>query len=116
MEMEKPRRKDRGDLLRGALEMLILRTLLSEPQHGYGITEAILRGSGEILEIDEGSLYPALYRMQRRGWIEAAWGKSENNRRAKYYTLTDEGRQQYELARARWSRFSDAVDRVVEPT
>lgn len=106
---------DRGDLLRGALEMLVLRTLLAGPRHGYGIADAILSGSGDVLEIDEGSLYPALYRMQRKGWIEATWGKSENNRRAKYYTLTPEGRRQYDLARERWSRFSGAVDRVVEP-
>ncbi len=106
---------DRGDLLRGALEMLILRTLLSGSRHGYGISEAILSGSGDVLEIDEGSLYPALYRMQSRGWIEAIWGKSENNRRAKFYSLTPEGRHQYELVLARWTRFSGAVHRVVEP-
>ena len=105
----------RGDLLRGALEMLILRTLLAEPRHGYAISESILTSSGEVLEIDEGSLYPALYRMQKRGWIEASWGRSENNRRAKFYALTDEGRRQYEVARERWARFSGAVDRVVEP-
>ena len=107
--------RDRGDLLRGALEMLILRTLLAEPLHGYAISEAILTDSAEVLEIDEGSLYPALYRMQKKGWIDAKWGRSENNRRAKYYALTDEGHRQLALARDRWTRFSGAVDKVMDP-
>ncbi len=107
--------KDRGDLLRGALEMLILRTLEREAMHGYAITESILDASEEVLSIDEGSMYPALYRMQQRGWIDAEWGRSENNRRAKFYALTDEGRHQLETASERWSRFSDAVERVMEP-
>ncbi len=105
---------DRGDLLRGTLEMLILRTLLTRSLHGYGITEIIRFESGQVLEIDEGSMYPALYRMQKRGWVSASWGRSENNRRAKYYTLTDEGRRQFESAKARWVRFCGAVDQVVE--
>lgn len=107
---------DRGDLLRGALEMLILRSLEREPLHGYAITESILSNSGEVLEIDEGSLYPALYRMQKRGWLRARWGKSANNRRAKFYELTDEGRHQLALASDRWTRFSGAVERVMEAT
>ena len=106
---------DRGDLLRGTLEMLILRTIEGEPMHGYAITESILETSGKVLDIDEGSMYPALYRMQRRGWIDARWGRSENNRRAKFYALTDEGRMHLEDAKARWSRFSQAVKRVMEP-
>lgn len=106
---------DRGDLLRGALEMLILRTLSSGSMHGYAITESILEASREVLDIDEGSMYPALYRMQRRGWIESEWGRSENNRRAKFYSLTDEGQRQLELAADRWERFSEAVERVMEP-
>ncbi len=107
--------KDRGDLLRGALEMLILRTLEHEAMHGYSITESILEASQEILGIDEGSMYPALYRMQKRGWIEAEWGRSENNRRAKFYAMTDEGRRQLETASERWNRFSKGVERVMEP-
>jgi transcriptional regulator len=95
--------------------MLILRTIEHEPKHGYAITESILESSEDVLEIDEGSMYPALYRMQRRGWIEAAWGRSENNRRAKFYSLTDEGRTQLVTASERWHRFSEAVDRVMEP-
>ena len=106
---------DRGDLLRGALEMLILRTLLAGPLHGYAITESIFSTSGEVLEIDEGSMYPALYRMERRGWIEAKWGRSENNRRAKFYDLTAEGRSQLQQANERWNRFSQAVQQVMEP-
>ena len=105
---------DRGDLLRGTLEMLVLRTLLGGPLHGYAITESIFSGSGDVLDVDEGSMYPALYRMQRRGWIESRWGRSENNRRAKFYTITDEGREQLELAAERWSRFSAAVGQVME--
>lgn len=112
-----PRKDDnnRGDLLRGALEMLILRTIENGPLHGYAITESILEASDEVLDIDEGSMYPALYRMQKRGWIEAEWGRSDNNRRAKFYALTDEGRTQLRSAAQRWGRFSDAVERVMEP-
>ena len=106
---------DRGDLLRGALEMLILRTLSEDAMHGYAITESILDASEEVLDIDEGSMYPALYRMQKRGWIEAEWGRSENNRRAKFYALTDEGRRQLTAASERWGRFARAVERVMEP-
>jgi len=106
---------DRGDLLRGALEMLILRTIERGPMHGYAITESILNASEEVLDIDEGSMYPALYRMQKRGWIEAEWGRSDNNRRAKFYSLTDEGRTRLERASERWGRFSRAVESVMEP-
>ncbi len=106
---------DRGDLLRGALEMLILRTLEHGPMHGFGITEALREQSDDVLKVDEGSMYPALYRMQQRGWIGAEWGRSENNRRAKFYSLTPDGRAQLEAATQRWSRFSEAVQRVMEP-
>lgn len=106
---------DRGDLLRGALEMLILQTLRAAPMHGFGITETLRERSEEVLRVDEGSMYPALYRMQQRGWIRAEWGRSENNRRAKFYTLTDEGRHQLDTASERWARFSDAVQRVMDP-
>lgn len=106
---------ERGDLLRGTLEMLILRTLLGGPLHGYAVTESIFSESGDVLEIDEGSMYPALYRMESRGWIEAEWGRSDNNRRAKFYTITEEGRRQLARAVDRWTRFSAAVQQVVEP-
>lgn len=107
--------RDRGDLLRGALEMLVLRTLAEAPMHGFGITEALRQRSNTVLTVDEGSMYPALYRMQRRGWIAAKWGRSDNNRRAKFYALTDEGRQQLGAAADRWDRFSAAVSRVMGP-
>jgi transcriptional regulator len=115
MAKKSPDDNERGDLLRGALEMLILRTIESGPLHGYAITESILSASEEVLDIDEGSMYPALYRMQKRGWIEAEWGRSNNNRRAKFYALTDDGRKQLQTAAQRWSRFSEAVERVMEP-
>jgi len=105
---------ERGDLLRGALEMLILRTIENGPRHGYAITESILEASNDVLGIDEGSMYPALYRMQKRGWVEAEWGRSDNNRRAKFYALTEEGRRQLQAAAQRWSRFSEAVENVME--
>ena len=106
---------DRGELLHGTLEMLILRCLTEGPMHGFAITERMERVTGEVLSVNEGSMYPALYRMQRRSWITSAWGKSENNRRARFYTLTPEGKQQFEAARAKWSRFSEAVDKVLQP-
>ena len=107
--------KDRGELLHGALEMLILQTLTEGPQHGFAITERILNVSGDVLSVDDGSMYPALYRMQSRGWIEAEWGKSEKGKRAKFYKLTRKGKRQLREAAQRWSRFSDAVGRVMAP-
>jgi len=112
---DKKESADRGDLLRGALEMLVLRTLAEGAMHGFGITEVLRERSDTVLTVDEGSMYPALYRMQRRGWIAAEWGRSENNRRAKFYSLTDDGRQHLETATERWSRFSRAVARVMDP-
>lgn len=106
---------ERGDLLRGTLEMLILQSLTGGPMHGYGITDRIRSVTEDVLIIDEGSLYPALYRMQRRGWVTSRWGKSLNNRRARYYELTSEGRQQLEHAAASWLRFSTAVARAMRP-
>jgi transcriptional regulator len=106
---------DRGDLLRGTLEMLILRSLTDAPMHGYGITERIQAVTDDVLKIDEGSLYPALYRMQRRGWLTSAWGRSENNRRARYYELTTKGRRQLEAATESWTRFSEAVAKAMDP-
>lgn len=100
---------DRGDLLRGTLEMLILRTLQAGPMHGYGVTEQLQRASGGVLSVDEGSLYPALYRMQKRGWLESRWGRSENNRKARFYSPTAAGRKHLEVATASWVRFSEAV-------
>lgn len=102
-----------GDLIRGALEMLILRTLVDGPRHGYDIAEQIEAGSDRKLSIEEGSMYPALYRMQKRGWIEAEWGRSDNNRKAKFYSLTPEGRRQLAAAAERWEGFTGAVAKVM---
>ena len=104
---------DRGDLLRGTLEMLILRSLEDEPMHGYGITERLQNVSEQVLSVDEGSLYPALYRMQRRGWLTSKWGRSENNRKARFYTLTAKGRGQLEATAKIWTEFSEAVTRAM---
>lgn len=105
--------KDRGDLLRGTLEMLILRSLEAGPMHGYGITERLQRVSDDFLSVDEGSLYPALYRMQKRGWVTSEWGRSENNRKARFYSITSKGRTQLETAAQTWERFSEAVSRAM---
>jgi PadR family transcriptional regulator PadR len=105
---------DRGDLLRGTLEMLILRSLEDGPMHGYGITERLQRVSEDVLTVDEGSLYPALYRMQKRGWLKSEWGRSENNRKARFYSLTAAGRKQLATASAAWQRFSVAVAQAMD--
>lgn len=104
---------ERGDLLRGTLEMLILRSLEDGPMHGYGITERLQRVSDEVLSVDEGSLYPALYRMQKRGLVTSKWGKSDHNRKARYYSITRRGRNHLEKASATWEKFSEAVSRAM---
>jgi PadR family transcriptional regulator, regulatory protein PadR len=104
--------KDSG-LLQGTLELLVLKTLSWGPAHGYGIASAIERVTEEVLRVEEGSLYPALYRMARKGWIRGDWGISENNRRAKYYVLTDEGRRQLAEQVPAWERLSRAVSQAV---
>ena len=105
--------QERGDLLRGALEMLILRSLEEGPMHGYGITERLQKVSADVLSVDEGSLYPALYRMQKRGWVTSKWGRSENNRKARFYSITARGRARLKKAAAAWVKFSDAVTRAM---
>jgi transcriptional regulator len=104
---------ERGELLRGTLEMLILRCLADGPMHGYGITDRLLRASEEILAVDEGSLYPALYRMQKRGWLTSEWGRSKNNRRARFYSITDKGKVRLAAAAENWTKFSEAVARAM---
>jgi PadR family transcriptional regulator PadR len=104
---------DRGDLLRGTLEMLILRSLNDGSMHGYGITERLQDFSEEVLTVDEGSLYPALYRMQRKGLVTSQWGKSQNNRKARFYSITRKGRAHLEKASETWYKFSDAVSRAM---
>jgi PadR family transcriptional regulator, regulatory protein PadR len=102
------------ELLQGTLDLLILKTLALEPMHGWGIAQRIQQVSREVLQIQQGSLYPALYRLERKGWIEAEWGASENNRRAKYYSLTQAGRAQLEKEMADWERVSSAVALILQ--
>ena len=103
------------ELLQGTLDLLILKTLSAGPLHGYAIVERIQQRSGDVLVVEEGSLYPALYRMESRGWIAAEWGKSENNRRAKYYSLTRAGRKQLQEEVVVWERISRAIALVLQP-
>lgn len=103
------------ELLQGTLDMLVLRTLLFGPLHGYGIAKAIHGSSNEALEIEFGSLYPALKRLEMKGWIVAKWETSEHNRRAKFYRLTPAGRKQLAREHSKWSEFVDAVARVMGP-
>ncbi|HET7215075.1 MAG TPA: PadR family transcriptional regulator [Terriglobia bacterium] len=102
------------DLLQGTLDLLILKTLALEPMHGWGIAQRIQQISKEVLQVQQGSLYPALYRLQQQGWIAAEWGASENNRRAKYYRLTSSGRKQLERETSNWARLSTAIALVLE--
>lgn len=104
----------RLDLPQGTLDLLILRTLALGPQHGWAISERVQQVSSDALQIQQGSLYPALHRLERRGWIKAAWGTSENNRRAKYYDLTRSGRRQLEVETESWRRLTAAVAQVLE--
>ena len=107
---------DKADLLQGTLDLLILKTLLLEPLHGWGISKRIRQLSRDVLEIGQGSLYPALYRLEDRGWITAEWGISPEGRRAKFYTLTPAGRRQFAEERANWSVFSGAVEHILQAT
>jgi transcriptional regulator len=102
-------------LLHGALDALILKTLAAGPRHGYAIARFIEETTGDAVLVEEGSLYPALYRMERRGWIEAEWGMSELGRRAKLYRLTDAGRVRLTEETANWRRFSSGVSKVLLP-
>ena len=104
----------KAELLHGTLEMLILKTLTWEPMHGFGIGRWIEELGGTHLHIEEGSLYPALYRLERKGWIDSEWGVSEKNRRAKYYRLTAEGRRALRTGVTQWSGFASAVARVLD--
>ena len=101
------------DLPQGTLDLLILRTLALEPLHGWAISERVQQISLEVLRIQQGSLYPALHRLERRGWIKARWGTSDNNRRAKYYELTKSGRMQLEVEKDAWAKLTTAVARVL---
>ena len=104
----------RIDLPQGTLDLLILKTLAVGAQHGWAISERIQQMSSNVLQVQQGSLYPALHRLERRGWIKARWGASENNRRAKYYELTRSGRQQLEAEENAWRKLAAAVGQILE--
>jgi PadR family transcriptional regulator PadR len=102
------------DLLQGTLDLLILKTLRLEPNHGWGISQRIGQLSDDVLAVNQGSLYPALGRLEEQGWIEAEWGTSENNRRARFYSLTRAGRKQLDAETAHWLKMSAAINRIVD--
>ena len=106
----------RADLLQGSLDLLILKCLLNDPLHGWAIAKRLRDWSSEVLEVNQGSLYPALYRLEERGWVDAAWGVSPEGRKVKVYTLTKQGRRQLDEEREQWRRFSLAVNQVLRAT
>lgn len=105
---------DRSELLQGTLEMLVLKTLALEPMHGWGMSQRIQQMSREVILVSQGTLYPALQRMKRRGWIKSSWRTTENNRRARYYELTAAGQKQLEVEQAAWNRASSAVNWIMQ--
>ncbi len=113
--MAKTADDQRFELLRGTLDMLILQTLQWGAQHGHGIGQAIRSQSDDLLKVETGSLYPALHRLVKRGWLKAEWGVSEANQRARYYTLTAAGKKQLLREQDRWSRLVDAIGRIMNP-
>jgi PadR family transcriptional regulator PadR len=113
--MAKHSDEQRLELLQGTLDMLVLRTLQWGPQHGHGIGQAIRAQSDDLLKVETGSLYPALHRLVKRGWLNAEWGVSEANQRARYYRLTAAGKAQLSRERDRWSQLVDAIGRVMNP-
>jgi PadR family transcriptional regulator, regulatory protein PadR len=102
------------ELLQGTLDMLILKSLQHEPMHGFGISVRIRQMSDEVLQVEQGSLYPALYRLEDKGWIESEWGVSDNNRKAKFYSLTATGRKQLNAETANWDRVSAAINLILK--
>ncbi len=106
--------QEKSDLLQGTLDLLVLKTLALDPMHGYGIAKRIQQISDDVLQVNQGSLYPALLRLQQNGWISAEWGASEKNRRAKYYSLTPAGRKQLVAETENWERLAAAVFRLLQ--
>ena len=106
--------KTKADLLQGTLDLLILKTLATGARHGWGVSQRIQQVSDDVLRVNQGSLYPALHRLEQQGWIRATWGRSENNRQAKFYALTVRGRRQLEEETENWVRLSAAVAGIVE--
>jgi len=102
------------DLVQGTLDLLILRTIALEPMHGWAIARRIRQVSRNVLQVNQGALYPALHRLEQQGWIKAVWGESENNRRAKYYSLTKDGKKYLKQEQANWDRLSAAIGLVLE--
>ena len=107
--------KDKMDLLQGTLDLLILKALKLGPMHGFGISVLIRQMSEDVLRVDQGSLYPALYRLERQGWVESEWGVSDNNRKAKFYKLTPAGRKQLVEEQSNWEKLSRAINLIVRP-
>ena len=105
-----------SDLVQGTLDLLILKTISLEPMHGWAIAQRIKQMSNDVLQVGQGSLYPALHKLEQQGWIEAEWGESENNRRAKYYALTRAGRKAMAQEAAQWERLSTAISLIVRPS
>ena len=106
--------QNKADLLQGTLDLLILKSLQNEPMHGFGISLRIQQMSKDMLTVEQGSLYPALYRLEDQGWIKSEWGVSENNRKAKFYSLTATGRRQLDAETQNWSRVSAAINLVLK--
>ena len=104
-----------SDVLRGTLDLLVLKTLTLEPMHGWGISQRLQQFSRGLFEVNQGSLYPALQRLEQKGWIESEWRTTENNRRAKYYRLTADGRKQLVAETTKWGRLAEAIARVLNP-
>lgn len=113
-KMVREESNETGDLIQGTLEMLVLRALTRGPLHGYGVAEWIQQTSQQVLKVEEGALYPALHRLELRGLLRAEWGASENNRRAKFYQLTTEGKKRLQTESQRWARLSAAVAFVMQ--
>jgi PadR family transcriptional regulator PadR len=107
------KKKQKADLLQGTLDLLILKALSTGPMHGYGVGQRIMQMAEEMLKIEEGSLYPALYRLEEKEWIQSEWGISENNRRARFYKLTAAGRKQLNIEEESWERFVLAIGKVL---
>jgi transcriptional regulator len=114
--MAKTPKDGRLELLQGTLDMLVLRTLQWGPQHGHGIGQAIRTQSDDLLKVETGSLYPALHRLVKRGWLKAEWGVSQANQRAKFYQLTPEGKKQLLREESRWAQLVNAIGRVMKPS
>jgi transcriptional regulator len=113
--VRRPKSDSQGDMLQGTLDLLVLRTLVLGPAHGHTIAHAIERGSDEVLQVEHGSLYPALHRLEDRALIASFWGTSENNRRAKYYRLTPAGRRHLAAETSRWEQLAAAIGRILRP-